>query len=150
MRNGQDNYAIMSAMRFINYICILLISLFAGGCAMTQSKSVESNEIAPFSAQGWGGAVCKDLNHDILPKNVGFQQAVQNIRLYQSWASGFVSGVNYADSDVYDVSGATTPEDTFVWLKGYCEEHPDVAIPVALHELLGIWEAEGKVLVKPE
>jgi len=137
-------------MRYFNYTFFLFVSLLFSGCATMQGKSIESDEIAPFSAQGWGGTVCKDLNHDILPKNVGFQQAVQNIRLYQSWASGFVSGANYADSDVYDVSGATTPEDTFVWLKNYCEEHPDTAIPIALHELIGIWESEGKIIVKPE
>ncbi len=137
-------------MRKLYFLSSLLLSLFASGCATTQTKSVESNEIAPFSAQGWGGAICENLNHDILPKNVGFQRAIQNIRLYQSWASGFVSGVNYADSDVYDISGATTPQDTFTWLNDYCEEHPGTAIPIALHELMGIWRAEGKTLVKPE
>lgn len=137
-------------MQFINYTCILLISLLASGCATTQTQSVTSNEATPFSAQGWGGTICEELNHDILPINVGFQQAVQNIRLYQSWASGFVSGVNYADSEVYDVSGATTPEDTFTWLKNYCEEHPSIAIPMALNELLKAWEAEGRTLLRPE
>jgi hypothetical protein len=137
-------------MKAIYFLCLLLLSLFASGCAGIQSKSVKSNDPSPFSAQGWGGAVCTDLNHDIIPENVGFQHAVQNIRLYQSWASGFVSGVNYADNDVYDVSGATTPEEIFIWLKDYCAEHVDVAIPVALHELLKVWESEGKTLIKPE
>ena len=121
-------------------------SVFLMACASTQTKQEEP--LAPFSAQGWGGTTCKELIHDITPKNVGFEQAVQNIHLYQSWASGFVSGVNYSDSEVYDVSGATTPEDTFEWLNEYCGEHPDVAIPIALHELIAIWEAEGKVLTK--
>jgi hypothetical protein len=48
------------------------------------------------------------------------------------------------------VSGATTPEDTFVWLKSYCEENPDTAIPIALHKLIRIWQSEGKTIVKPE
>ncbi len=126
---------------FIVCQCVFLMA-----CASTQTK--EDAPLAPFSAQGWGGTTCKELIHDITPKNVGFDQAVQNIHLYQSWASGFVSGVNYADSDVYDVSGATTPEDTFAWLNDYCGKHPDVAIPIALHELIAIWEQEGKVLTK--
>jgi len=137
-------------MRYLNYTSLLLISLLASGCATLQGKPTESNEVTSFSAQGWGGTICKDLNHDILPINVGFPQAVQNIRLYQSWASGFVSGANYADSDVYDVSGTTTPEDTFVWLKSYCEQNPNTAIPIALHKLIGIWHSEGKTIVKPE
>ena len=136
----------MIVMRYFNHALILIVSLIAGGCASNQAKQVNTNEITPFSAQGWGGATCEDLIHDITPKNVGFQQAIQNIRLYQSWASGFVSGVNYTDNDVYDVSGATTPEDTFIWLKDYCEDNPETAIPIALHELLGVWENEGKIL----
>jgi len=133
-------------MRYFNHTFILIFSLIAGGCATTQIKQTETNEVVPFSAQGWGGTTCKELIHDITPKNVGFQQAVQNIRLYQSWASGFVSGVNYSDSSAYDVSGATTPEDTFIWLKDYCADNLETAIPIALHELLGIWEQEGKIL----
>ena len=137
-------------MRNFYHSSILLATLFISGCASTLTKQAESNDIAPFSAQGWGGTDCKELIHDITPKNVGFQQAVQNIRLYQSWASGFVSGVNYSDSDMYDVSGATTPEDTFIWLKDYCADNLETAIPVALHELLVIWESEGKIQLKAE
>lgn len=143
-------YAIIKRMRNLYFVIAVVFGSLVSGCATMKEPNSESNEIAPFSAQGWGGAICKDLNHDILPKNVGFQQAVQNIRLYQSWASGFVSGVNYADNDVYDVSGATTPEDIFVWLKNYCEQHLESAIPVALHELMEEWKAEGKILVQPE
>ena len=104
-------------MRYSHYIFVLLITFLANGCALMQTKQADTKAVTPFSAQGWGGATCGDLTHDITPKNVGFQQAVQNIRLYQSWASGFISGVNYADADIYDVSGSTTPEDTFIWLK---------------------------------
>ncbi len=123
---------------------VILNCLVLGACASNQSR--QDAPLAPFSAQGWGGTTCKELTHDITPKNVGFDQAVQNIHLYQSWASGFVSGVNYSDSDVYDVSGATTPEDTFLWLKDYCADNLEVAIPIALHELLDIWQKEGKTL----
>jgi len=124
---------------------IVLISAITSGCATTQTKQSESNVITPFNAQGWGGTTCKELIHDITPKNVGFQQAVQNIRQYQSWASGFISGVNYESDIAYDVSGGTSPEDTFSWLKEYCAEHIDTAIPIALHELITTWKREGKV-----
>ncbi len=129
------SYAIMLSIRYFNHTFILIASLIANGCATMQAKQTDTNKAAPFSAQGWGGTACKELIHDITPKNIGFQQAVQNIRLYQSWASGFVSGVNYSDSDVYDVSGATTPKDTFIWLKNYCADNLETAIPIALHEL---------------
>lgn len=123
-----------------------MAALITSGCASTQTKqTTSSNELSPFSAQGWGGTTCKELMHDIAPSNVGFQQAVQNIHLYQSWASGFVSGVNYENKNVYDSSGGTSPEDTFAWLKQYCSENKDTAIPIAMHELLQQWEREGKV-----
>ena len=128
------------------HILVVFHCLFLVACASNQPKQDAS--LAPFSAQGWGGTTCKELIHDITPKNVGFEQAVQNIHLYQSWASGFVSGVNYSDSEVYDVSGESTPEETFAWLNEYCGENPEVAIPIALHELITIWEQEGKVLSK--
>ena len=130
---------------------ILATAFFFTGCASTQIKQSEPTDtLSPFSAQGWGGTSCKELIHDITPKNVGFQQAVANIRLYQSWASGFVSGVNYESDDIYDVSGGTSPEETFAWLKDYCAENLDTAIPLALHELLGTWETEGKTQNKAE
>ncbi len=133
-------------MNRLTQILVVFHCLFLVACASNQPK--QGTPLAPFSAQGWGGTTCKELIHDITPKNVGFEQAVQNIHLYQSWASGFVSGVNYSDSEVYDVSGESTPEDTFAWLNEYCGENPDVAIPIALHELITIWEQEGKVLSK--
>ncbi len=133
-------------MNRLTQILVVFHCLFLVACASNQPK--QDAPLAPFSAQGWGGTTCKELIHDITPKNVGFEQAVQNIHLYQSWASGFVSGVNYSDSEVYDVSGESTPEDTFAWLNEYCGENPDVAIPIALHELITIWEQEGKVLSK--
>lgn len=130
------------------YISLLVVIVLFAGCATTDTK--KDTDVAPFSAQGWGGATCKELVHDITPANVGFQQAVENIRLYQSWASGFVSGVNYSDNDVYDISGATSPEDTFAWLKAYCEQNVEAAIPIALHELLLTWRQEGKSQSKAE
>ena len=133
-------------MQTYKTLLILCAFLFALGCATNQPK--ENNKLTPFSAQGWGGTTCEELMHDISPKKVGFNQAVQNIRLYESWASGFVTGVNYSDSSVYDVSGDTTPKEIFAWLKDYCEEHSDTAVPIALHALIGIWEKEGKVITK--
>lgn len=130
------------------YISLVVVTLLFAGCATTETK--KDTDVTPFSAQGWGGATCKELIHDITPSNVGFQQAVEHIRLYQSWASGFVSGVNYSDNDIYDVSGATSPEETFAWLKDYCSENSDTAIPVALHELILNWQQQGKVQVKAE
>ena len=136
-------------MTIFRFIFVLLICTVVSSCASIQRKQTESEDVpTPFSAHGWGGATCKELIHDITPENVGFQQAVQNIRLYQSWASGFVSGVNYSDNNVYDVSGATSPEDTFIWLKEFCSENNATAIPLALHELLEIWKNEGKVIHK--
>ena len=131
---------------FFLAIAIQLLS----ACATTQTKPTESNKLMPFSAQGWGGTTCKELIHDITPKNIGFQQAVQNIRLYQSWASGFISGVNYESDVAYDVSGGTTPEEIFAWLKDYCAEHLETPIPIALHELQQVWKQEGKVLEHAE
>ncbi len=129
----------------------LTLCMMISACATTQTQPTNTpNDVTPFSAQGWGGTTCEELIHDITPKNVGFQQAVQNIRLYQSWTSGFVSGVNYANDDVYDVSGGTSPEDAFSWLKEYCTENTDVAIPVALHQLLQIWQQEGKALTEAQ
>ena len=133
-------------MQTIKLISCLIAALILLGCATQQTK--ENQELTPFSAQGWGGTTCKELIHDITPKNVGFNQAVDNIRLYQSWASGFVSGVNYESKDAYDVSGDTSPDETFAWLKDYCNDHLETAVPIALHELLEIWKSEGKVLTK--
>ena len=134
-------------MHTIKSSLIIISSLFIFACASTQTKQEET--VQPYSAQGWGGTTCEQLIHDITPKKVGFNQAVQNIKAYQAWVSGFISGVNYASNDAYDVSGSTDPEESFIWLKEYCDEHHETAVPEALHELLEIWEKEGKVIAEP-
>ena len=131
-------------MKSIKFSLIIISSLFIFACAGTQTKQEET--VHTYSVQGWGGTSCEQLIHDITPKKVGFNQAVQNIKSYQAWVSGFVSGVNYASDDAFDVSGSTDPEESFTWLKSYCEEHHEVTVPQALHELLEIWEKEGKVI----
>ena len=116
-------------------------------CAGNQVK--QDNEVSPYSAQGWGGTTCEQLIEDITPKKVGFDQAVNNIKAYQAWLSGFISGVNYASEEVYDVSGATDPEESFVWLKEYCEQNQETTVPQAIHVLLNQWEQEGKLIREP-
>lgn len=135
-------------MNTCKFLALVFICVFFTGCASNQIK--EENSRQPFSAQGWGGTTCNTLLHDITPKNVGFEQAVQNIHLYQSWVSGFFSGVNYATVDAYDVSGSTSPEESFAWVQKYCTEHPNAAVPIVLHELLEMWKQEGKIIIKAQ
>lgn len=121
------------------------ITLVVYGCANLQQK--QSGDVSPFSAQGWGGTTCNEMLHDIHPATGG-KQAGQNTGLYQSWISGFVSGVNYARNDVYDISGATSPTESFEWVKNYCLQNPIDPFPVALHKLIQHWQAEGKILTR--
>lgn len=129
-------------MQKFKIIFVIGSSLIVFACANLQQK--QSNEVSPFSAQGWGGTSCNEMLHDIHPATGG-KHAGQNIALYQSWISGFVSGVNYARDDVYDVSGATSPDDSFEWVKNYCLQNPIDPFPVALHKLIQHWQAEGKI-----
>ena len=126
--------------------CVCMVATVYG-CANLQPK--QSQSVSPFSAQGWGGTTCNEMLHDIHPATSG-ERAGQNIGLYQSWISGFVSGVNYTRNDAYDVSGATSPNDSFEWVKNYCLENPIDPFPVALHKLIQHWKTEGKVLAKEE
>ena len=135
-------------MQFLKSLCLATLCFFALSCASTQTK--QHQQVLPYNAQGWGGTSCEQLINDITPKNVGFDQAVQNIKAYQAWVSGFVSGVNYASVNAYDVSGSTDPEESFMWLKEYCDAHRDTPVPQALHKLLEIWEKEGKVVAEPK
>lgn len=134
-------------MRLQITILTIWVAANISGCANLPSKQTQA--MTPFSAQGWGGTVCSEMLRDIDPANGG-KKAGQNIGLYQSWISGFVSGVNYARSDIYDISGATSPNESFDWIKQYCLRHPDHPIPVALHELISHWEREGKILTKAD
>ena len=99
--------------------------------------------------KGGAARLAGEMLHDINPSNGG-TQAGQNIGLYQSWISGFVSGINYARSDIYDISGATSPNDSFDWIKNYCERNLNQPIPAALHELILQWNKEGRILTKEE
>lgn len=126
-------------------ILSIWIAVSVSACANLQQK--QSDDVSPFSAQGWGGTTCNEMLHDIHPATGG-KQAGQNIGLYQSWISGFVSGVNYARNDVYDISGATSPTESYEWVKNYCLQNPIDPFPVALHKLIQHWQAEGKILVR--
>lgn len=126
---------------------LLSIITLASGCASVPNK--QTKELSPFSAQGWGGTTCHEMLNDIDPNNSNKDVAGLNIGLYQSWISGFISGTNYAQTSVYDVSGASTPEESFTWIKNYCLDHPQTPIPLALHELILAWESEGIILTEP-
>ena len=134
-------------MNKLRIFTVLISCAFSISCANNPSK--HNTEVSPYSAQGWGGTTCEQLIDDITPKKVGFEQAVSNIKAYQAWLSGFVSGVNYSSSDTYDVSGKTEPEESFTWIKEYCEEHHEATVPQALHILLNTWEKEGKIIKTP-
>lgn len=135
-------------MNIIKFNTVLIASLFVISCASNPSKN--NTEVSPYSAQGWGGTTCQQLLDDITPKKVGFEQAVSNIKAYQAWVSGFVSGVNYSNKDSYDVSGKTEPEESFIWIKEYCDQHHQTTVPQALHILLDTWEKEGKIIKTPK
>ena len=128
-------------MRICRIIVLILPVLTLFACASMQTRSPET--IAPFSAQGWGGANCADLLHDTNPA-IGGEKAGLNTGLYQSWISGFVSGVNYSNQKVLDISGDTGPNVSFDWIKSYCLRNPDSTIPEAMHRLILQWYTEGK------
>ena len=77
---------------------------------------------------------------------IRLEEAGLNIGLYQSWISGFISGANYAQNDVYDISGDTQPTESFEWVKQYCLQFPIDPVPLALHKLIEAWEREGKII----
>lgn len=132
-------------MQIHNTILIICLIIPASGCTGLQKK--QNEQVNPFNVQGWGGTLCTEMLSDINSANGG-TKAGQNIGLYQSWISGFVSGINYADDSIYDVSGDTSPNDSFEWVKNYCIKNPDESVPTALHELVIQWEIDGKVLTQ--
>ena len=140
-------YAIIRAMHSLKFFISASIAVTLHGCANLQPKT--SGDIGAFSAQGWGGTTCNEMLHDIHTATAG-ERAGQNIGLYQSWVSGFISGVNYTRNDVYDVSGATGPTESFEWIKNYCLQNPVDPLPLALHKLIQHWQNEGKVLTQAE
>ena len=134
-------------MRSLKINSTLLLAAALCGCANLQPKPPQ--EVSAFSAQGWGGTTCNEMLHDIHTATAG-ERAAQNVGLYQSWLSGFISGVNYSRDDVYDVSGATNPTDSYEWVKNYCLQNPIDPLPVAVHQLIQHWQTNGKVLTEPE
>lgn len=116
--------------------------------AHEKTDSQATTQPTPFSAQGWGGTICQELLQDVHPTtNQSVEDAALNIRLYESWISGFITGANYAQHDVYDFSGDTSPADSFEWIKQYCLQNPIDPVPLALHKLIGEWKQEGKIIL---
>lgn len=127
----------------------LLCCVAAGllnACASTHTIKPSATDIADnksaidsYYAQGWGATTCEQLSIDLSSPQLSSEQALANRYLYQAWISGFVSGVNYADIDVYDVSGDTNAESTLEWIEHYCQQSPQNSVPNALHELMREW-----------
>lgn len=133
-------------------LLLSILTIALNGCASLQSASdeqakvTEKQAIAPFSAQGWGGTICQEMLQDIHTTDKTPEEAGLNIGLYQAWISGFISGANYAQNDVYDISGDTQPTESFEWIKQYCLQYPIDPVPLALHKLIEEWEREGKII----
>lgn len=132
-------------------LLLLFAAITLNGCAVLQLTPDQAPDTGikqptPFSAQGWGGTICQEMLQDIHSSNKTAEEAALNINLYQSWISGFITGANYALTDVYDISGDTSPNDSFEWIKQYCLQYPIDPIPLALHKLIQEWEQAGKIM----
>jgi len=55
-----------------------------------------------------------------------------------------VSGVNYADIAMYDISGDTSSEQTLAWIEQHCQQAPSDTVPSALHQLMQNWQTTGQ------
>lgn len=134
----------------IRYRKILLYCSFItllSACASNPPKSNQANSQATtnsYYAQGWGATTCQQLSLDLSTQQLTIQQATANRYLYQAWISGFVSGINYTDISVYDISGDTSSEQTLNWIEEYCESAPKDSVPNALHQLVEDWQTTGK------
>ena len=122
----------------------MVLVLALNACATTVTQDAQHSH--SYRAQGWGATSCQQLNDDLSDTALSRKQSAANMHLYQSWLSGFISGVNYAHDDVYDVSGNSAVEDVLAWLKDYCADQPEQNVPVALHELIQECQRLGKTL----
>ena len=119
----------------------LLLALALSACATTAPKDTAPSYA--YRAQGWGATSCQQLTDDLNNTALSRKQSAANTHLYQSWLSGFISGVNYAWDDTYDVSGNSEVESVLAWLNNYCAEQPEQTIPLALHVLMQEWQRLG-------
>jgi len=128
----------------ILYCCLVAV---LSACASTPPTDHQANsQIAKNSyyAQGWGATSCRQLSIDLSTQQLTERQAIANRYLYQAWISGFVSGVNYADIAMYDISGDTSSEQTLAWIEQHCQQAPSDTVPSALHQLMQNWQTTGQ------
>ena len=131
--------------------CVAAGLLNACASAPTIKPSATDNAdsktaVASYYAQGWGATTCEQLSLDLSSQQLSSEQALANRTLYQAWISGFVSGVNYADFDISDISGDTDAQHTLEWIEHYCQRSPHYSVPHAFHQLMQYWLSTGKTV----
>lgn len=148
MNNKHQTTAIIMPTKKPLCCCLItvLITVLSACASAPPTNSHAHHQTAKhaYYAQGWGATSCQQLSTDLSTQQLTGQQATANRYLYQAWISGFISGVNYADMTVYDISGDTSSELTLAWIEQHCQHAPNDSIPSALHQLMQNWQTTGR------
>lgn len=59
-------------------------------------------------------------------------------RWYHHWLAGYLSAVNNAAANTYDILGDKSMADVLDWLEGYCSVNPNMNFTNAVSELAAI------------
>lgn len=63
-------------------------------------------------------------------------------RWYHHWLAGFLSAVNNAGANTYDIRGDKNVADLLDWLEGYCAARPRSNFANAVADMVGILYAD--------
>ena len=63
---------------------------------------------------------------------------------YTSWLGGFITGVNYSNGDIDDISGGLDNTALLKWIYNYCDENPLATVATAAHNLMQHLYESGK------
>jgi hypothetical protein len=56
--------------------------------------------------------------------------------LYGTWITGYITGINYSNSDISDISGGLDTEALLKWIYNYCEQYPLKKVSNGAHYLV--------------
>jgi hypothetical protein len=101
-------------------VAIILAALLMG----TTAHAVDSN--GRFHIVGAGAVTCQQ-----------YTDATEQQRIYaETWWAGYITALNRATGDTYNIMGDTTAQAVNGMIAKYCADNPEMRLALAIHKVI--------------
>lgn len=114
------------SLRLTNRPTILALVLLLVGIPVAIGPATAADAEGNFSIRGAGTVTC-----------AAYLGATPEQRLHaESWWAGYLTAMNRATGDTYDLLGGRDVDEATALLEDHCRDHPDQLFALAVHAML--------------